>query len=1375
MQVCITLLQNFGNQQINWEVVGHLLEVFNAFPGFTTDGVNSSNCLTQQPAYPGVYVGPRSLQPNEPDFVPAQFATLPINVPLTSLGPCTSFALCLETTGCGAATILNAVTDVPISVIQGINAAIRNGAGVWTLGTDPWTMMTTILTSFVTGTATILIELFSLLDCLICAISGNVSNIYICGNGLFNTFQPLIILFANISYAIINFIVATERFFVMGLGDLFSGNSQGFINEFNTWLGSLWTYVIQPIVHAIVGYVLGLICVCQPFWNILVGHNNEWTCTNNNACSGGFEILKQGKRAAAGALDQAFLPDNFTLPDTQGAGHWLYQLFAADWPANMTSAQIWPANTPCLREMQALEPSAPDGLTDAQADLAAYCLGQAIIFDPARRADYLSAGSALAQTMDTCTATMLPLQWAADYVTMAPATQKVAQDCISERAYVVGAKRASGGYLDWLGDDTLTGGIGGVITHVMPLMADVSSAQLAVSQQNVDALHGGNPVFQQTLNETWGPDRAALASQQGTADLGSYVTVVLAQQTSGGDASQKRQAATTTAGAAWANAQWTRVAALAQILQAEYNDTIVNGQPHQLATNVLDQMIPLMSSLAPVPSVTDLNQVGIYNDTAGEMLWNMTLSVNSSVQSGGLTINHLNTMLASGILAVARFARPTPTTTRPSSLAGSPGATKKRGLLQAPAPISGLATLSASAGILARGLPMMVTDILSGRAAAKAAGVANVSTKINWVATTNYSNYGKYMLASSWGKTIRVAARPSSQPYVGFSTTPFFATLAERLTAVNLLRQQMTAATDPVATTLGERLGVIAQAIRSTWTRVHTLHQPLVVTPAEQVTPGTNGTDCLTNYTVLCEQCWALDQIVGYSILSVELPVGFFANTATPDFNTAQGMYNDFYNITAYLKQQNGTAIIGNSSANPVRFPALNTSAWAYVDDGIPGKIGFSDLQPLINETLAFIKSLFGNVTLTLGVASEAVTVLAAEASAAVLRGKTKTAPPSALRVQYEADLAAWQASPRLQAIRPRPLPPEYTTFVLGMRTLVTLQGYVSKFVPASVGTYLTEWANTPPNLSTRSLEASSLFQQFVDILTGWASWIFFQFISCDWGGDLLGAVMRMSLLEGLLLDVAIAVVWSFLILLFPPLLVITPSFTSATVLIVALTFAFSLSNGWAYGCTPALPAVFWSRQIMGIIVYQLFPLCPWVGPGLINEDTYTNDACTKCENWQSGMWTVASIEDLGLTGPLDVPTFFLYQFAPSWLAYFSNASNFNYPVNSIIASPSWQAWVTRWNGFNVQSDPITYSQYWTAIWLALIVWLTVVAFAVRLAQFLPVLSALKVFLAILLALILTAGLAIVAGFASLILMAGLPLEVMVLASKEGAAAGALM
>jgi hypothetical protein len=120
---------------------------------------------------------------------------------------------------------------------------------------------------------------------------------------------------------------------------------------------------------------------------------------------------------------------------------------------------------------------------------------------------------------------------------------------------------------------------------------------------------------------------------------------------------------------------------------------------------------------------------------------------------------------------------------------------------------------------------------------------------------------------------------------------------------------------------------------------------------------------------------------------------------------------------------------------------------------------------------------------------------------------------------------------------------------------------------------------------------------------------------------------MRMSLLEALLLDVAIAVVWSLVLVVFPVLIIITPSFTSLTVLTVALGFAFSLSTGWAIGCVPAMPAVFWSKQIIEMLVFQLLPLCPWLGPGLINEDTYTNDRCTVCANWQSGMWTVPGVQ----------------------------------------------------------------------------------------------------------------------------------------------------
>jgi hypothetical protein len=628
---------------------------------------------------------------------------------------------------------------------------------------------------------------------------------------------------------------------------------------------------------------------------------------------------------------------------------------------------------------------------------------------------------------------------------------------------------------------------------MVPLLADTNAAQLSVVQQSVDAVHGANPVFQQTLNDTWGPDRAALAVQQGQAPLADYVTVVLdgPPSSSSSSTSQKRSASSS-AGALWAATRQARIWKLASLLQAQHNATVYEGQNHALADNILNSVGPMAASLAPVGGILNSNmQVNMSNDTyvAMQANWDAAYNLSTTGQLNVHTLNALNTMLASGVGAVVRFARPSPVATDTTSPSPSYAPGQKRALAQAVTASpqnNALVSLSSGLGVLVRGVPTLVSDIVSGRAAAKAAGVANVSTKINWVASTNYSNYGRYMLATSWGKTIQVAARPPSVPgYQGVSSTPFFASVSERLTAAWQLRQEIATTTNPVATQLAQRLGLVASAVRDTWFRVHVQHQPLIpsptpasiarsirVSPANTPplppfppTPG-NGTHCLTNFTTLCTYCWALDQFTGYAILSVELPVGFFANTAQPDFNQAQALYSDYYNITAYLAQENGTAIVGNSSANPVRFPALNVSAWAYIDDNIPGKIGFTDLQPLINETITFIKSLFGNITLSLGIASEAVTVLASEASSVLGKGARA---PSPLRLAYERDLAAWQADPVLRQTRPRPLRPEYTNLVLGVRALVTMRGLVSKFLPASVLASIDAWITAPVQTNVRA------------------------------------------------------------------------------------------------------------------------------------------------------------------------------------------------------------------------------------------------------------------------------------------------------------------
>lgn len=231
-----------------------------------------------------------------------------------------------------------------------------------------------------------------------------------------------------------------------------------------------------------------------------------------------------------------------------------------------------------------------------------------------------------------------------------------------------------------------------------------------------------------------------------------------------------------------------------------------------------------------------------------------------------------------------------------------------------------------------------------------------------------------------------------------------------------------------------------------------------------------------------------------------------------------------------------------------------------------------------------------------------------------------------------------------------------------------------------------------------------------------WIDWVFFQFLSCNYGSDLDGTAMRASFVLSFLIAIVPGLIVTVILQQAIPFLgAIGALYWGMIAPFAIIVVAYSLASGWSLFCMAAQPQarifhknfdpgglisvqVLFSNMIMQQVTEVILPQCIIFYNGLINEANFTKDKCRICANWQSGGWTYADpIKDLGWTSPVDFIVFPLQQWAPDYLAFLADPNNFAFPLNLLIASSFWQNWVTRWKNVNIRANEIIFSQQWSA------------------------------------------------------------------------------
>lgn len=1293
------------------------------------------------------------------DFVSIVYYAIPID-DVKTIVPCGATISCTAETFCSFALVLGAPGDVVVNILEQIRLAVATGSGTWTLGTGFWDLAKNVLLSITQHLGAAVLHLDSLGDCIICAIAGNVKGDF-CDNGIFRLFRTTIITLQTLAALVITFVVDTVALIFTLIYDLCAQLFGPMMVAIVGWLKEFLFQVIVPFFETLFGFLLGFVCACG-LWNLIP--NVAFTCTNSDICP-------SRKRDVS---DAAYFLGTITTTLS-----YTYQTFAWDWPASPAYAGAWPPAHPCATSMPALEAAASSHtLTRDQADEAAYCLGLVVLY----RENVTTTPLALYDGADSCQTLMDDLftmsssvpTGHASYAAMDAFQRAQVRACVTDRAFVHGMKRASGGPIDFVPSNimALSNGVGPAT--VIPFFFDAIAAYSVDSHRAADTSYApvvvGSADYQAGLRVQYGQPRADLAQQVAVtgqaADHMAYTDAIYGPAAVAAASRKRGLLAVMQQETVMPPQRMARVAQMAALIggiSAAAGEHLMPAYFNRLETR--SAILPPPLSSMPDGSVETAN------------LSASTLDPTAAFTPADPTgMQQVKTLMARMTNTAARVVLTAWGTSQDAE-------SRKRGIGSAEQQDKARADLRSGLILAGRALKAGLTatrEIVSGRAYLNA--TANVTTNasitsVRWVLPERVGlpTYAATGMAPSMyfavGGRAGVAGdntlpRPVVLPvaangvrrlsFIGEgisrpwrTTMQAKAAMSARLTELQRTAYDMAKASgDPgrisrnplersrrmqVALGAASALWTQLKENRSSVTGLEVLSRTSIFLPWTMNAAALNGTDCLSGVPELCQQCYGLDKFVGYVELAVLRLVGYFASIAAQYWNTLSYAYDEFRSTQDYLTNTSIPLRVGNSPSLPAEFPDPDHSVLDYFDDPLP-KVGFTDIADLTSATWNFFSGAFPSLT-DPSTWNLAITATGNTTASAPSQGLV-SAMLAEGEIMYAQQSRMWATNHTYRASRPKPLRPAFT---MENAVLPAVMQQLAPVVQAGGWLAVHAWsaATTATTISDVAAIGISAITSLKDAALQWIELFFFWFISCDYNHDLDGTQLRVSLTIGAFIGGILGITISAVLSQVPVVGPFILSFISgSSYILLALGLILSVSTNWSLLCAPALPQVLWSKLLVHTVTEVWTAQCLVVGAGLANE-RYLNTECRSCARWQAGQWSFASPrEDLGWTGFADPVVFPLKQWAPGLLDTARDPAQWGFPMRLFIASDLWQEWTHRWDSVDM-SNRITYRQQWTAWGISLVVVVMVLPFVVALLAFEPTFAFVKVVLAAVLALIL--------------------------------------
>jgi hypothetical protein len=1127
------------------------------------------------------------------------------------------------------------------NTLQQIKQAVLTGSGVWSFSVGLKDLITNTLIVATQNLGSFVLEFFSLIDCIICAIVGNVVS-DLCQSVIFRTFRPLVILLQQIAALLIGLSVDFFFFVASFLAHLLSGQLLQAATDIASFFKEFLTTFLVPFLQLVWTNILSALGICGNWWNTIFS-SAALKCTDAPGNINGM------KRAGS--------PPAYVIP----AYHpYAFQLFAADWPTQTT--YTWPQAHPCNARMALLaNDAANNNLTLAEAKEADYCLSLIVLYNTNLNA---TSGD-LPYSLDACDDLMGDyLMENMAYTAMSAVERASAKACMSDRAYMHSMKRAAGGPLDFLPSNLMASSGGGfsLMTHVVPMVMDIWPATQVSHHRANDmrylpqVLAGRD--YQGLLKQSYGEERVQLVQQALQGQQGSYMDY--AQALFAGSASKKRGASP----GPYSPTRLSRVAGMAAIYDAMWQ----TADPTQLIPSYLSMVATHVFASSPPPLTVINPTTGLTSVETTEAIQALDplAPANTANDAISFSSRQMNTVMArmkaTGFSIFFNLIQHSAATggsnqvpeSLVSAIAANAPPARKRTTSALQEANSTVTTTMRLVSMGLRGLATAARELVTGRARANATNTVagSVVTAFKWVKPDPNHNESAsavyYAMPGTTpatgaedGRPITLAVSPtgfSAHTFVGQSllsqwkaTQRAKAIFSDRMSMYQEAAANVAAAGGDAErlsrnpTERSRRLGVVWSSIVNLWQEVTTGNAPTIsaykgspLSAAASNTSAQNNTGCLINNTVLCTECFYLAQGVGYTVIASMSMYQFYTSTSPQSWNQINSLSAVFLDTLNYLNNESLPCRVGNSSTLSVASPELGQPFASYFDDTMP-KVGFGDIQTLITATWNFIKA---QIDALLGSPSSIITTVkrGAGAAAAPLRLVDRQkllavfsldeAGKSRAKAEYKQKLAEWNAASEdspLKTSLPKPMPPEYTAthalgpLVAGFTT--TVMDAALKMMPAddasSVGSSSVDVSDFIP--------VPGSFNTTAQVFEAWINWLFYQYISCNYTTDLNGTNWRTSFTLAFFLVGILAIVVVALLTQIPYLgPIITSTFGGGFAIFIVIGIIFSTSTSWSLLCGPALPPALFLMDMQQLTQVWTTQCLVW-GAGLINQD-YNNN-----------------------------------------------------------------------------------------------------------------------------------------------------------------------
>ncbi len=906
---------------------------------------------------------------------------------------------------------------------------------------------------------------------------------------------------------------------------------------------------------------------------------------------------------------------------------------APDWVGN-TAFYVWPAGDHCSISIPSYRAKVLSNvnLTAIQKEEVAYCTARLTLFNNKESA------SSTVSAMDQCGSLVRKLEAANKaWPTIDLMTQTFVLKCIAEHGTIAAMKRESkDATLDWLPNDVFAaGGLKSLVlaNNVMQMVLDgLKVAEQRSRDKYYDASVTQSDEYRAAVAENEGEMRAAVldAVNNGVTmseSLNAYVA---------------------------ANVETpTRLPGVASFVR--FFELVKNTASAQLPSRMVAMADKHMTTMPNTTSTTDANTSGAFISAAESNGIDDEGMRSAAIYREVQTLTHRT--IKSGWKVLRAVWSGNSTNVQSPKNPFEMTMTKKRVLTVRP-PINLISALWNAT----KGAGTLLNELWTGAARQNATMeiAGSRPTIVQWHINPDHTAFGAVNFKQDrvWNTLVG----------------PFVTRMRVRFNALSAMKQQhdLAVATYPDSVLRRQRMASVTMPFQAA-----SVFSDLLL---EDPIPYRNTTlECLTTFD-FCQDCLILDNWLGYAIYAIDNFVKWATGSeAASPSATLVWAHEGFTNRSNYIADMDAPVIVGDSPTNPVRWPYLDRSSWALFRDNDPYKIGITDLQPLLDDTVALINEALGDQGLLAGLefaGGDEITANVSSASMTYMNAQGVVLT----RAQWR-NLTLPRRLRNGGDIRP------LAQYAFDSATMV---------LPALIKRIY--YGNNETEMAVGSVRAALNFNSTMDLALAWFDFIDEEVRLCDrTGTELYGEKKRFSLGEVFVSAVLVSVlvvlifgtIWpGFISLILGPFGLLLLSFVGMLILVI--------TYGWSFNCSPSLPVQL-GQDVMYAFMHSFVTRAPVYVGAMILETTFTPENSAACELYSGEdreFHFGSCVATYGWDSWADPIVFPLRFFFPEGLEYLKQAKNFPFPLNVILGGEFVQERLVKWDDVDLENDSVTYAAH---------------------------------------------------------------------------------